>query len=633
MKTVRITTLLVVSILLTITSAVITHFAVRESSERVNIVLKTQEVIRASDAIFSQLKQTEIYYRDYILSHDSTLLKKFGETNRDIEDQLAHLQSQISDTAQIKLLQATVVPMVKEKISHLTASLKNVGTVTPHEEFNTLRQLHQYPDNLRESIARFNHQEEKLLASRMNILQKVLATQRVIRYICFVLIGITSLLALISLIKKQKQNDDLIVQLHITNATLEEKIGERTLELARKNQLTEKLNRDLQENFHTLELFFEALQVKNIKTEDTLREIKHLYDNANCGYHSLDPKGLIVRINQTELQWLGYQREEVVGKLSLGDILIAEEQAMFSTDFDQFVKDGFIRNKKNHYKRKDGTVFPVLINSSAIYDLQENFIMSRATVVDITEQEESEKKLIIFNERLKALNDEKDSFLGIAAHDLKSPLNGILGLINLLKHKTSNLTTEQQEYLRYIEQSCSNMKVMVTNLLDINRIEQGYGTLSLSHFSLRELLQQQLRMFQEPADRKNIKLVLDDSEKEIFMFSDPALVSRICDNLVSNAIKFSLPNGHVRLRPSLTEGHVTIEVEDQGPGIKKEEISLLFNKFKKLSARPTGGESSTGLGLSIVNELVHLLKGKILVDSEENVGTTFRAKIPLHSIP
>ncbi len=115
----------------------------------------------------------------------------------------------------------------------------------------------------------------------------------------------------------------------------------------------------------------------------------------------------------------------------------------------------------------------MLLNATAIFDNDDHFIMSRTTVVDITEQEEAEKRLIIFNQQLQALNEEKDNFLGAAAHDLKSPLNGILGLIQLFKRKSNNLTIEQLEYLRYVEQSCASMKLMVTNLLDIHRIEQG----------------------------------------------------------------------------------------------------------------------------------------------------------------
>jgi PAS domain S-box-containing protein len=630
MKTVRINTLLVVSIMLTITSALITHYAARESGERVEIVLETQQVIGTSESLFSQLKYAEIHYRDFLLFHDSSHIENFKTACREAEQNLRHLRQFVTDTEQLQLLEATVVPVAEEKIKRLKESIVAAVPTFTSEDLTSMRIIYPFPDSLRETLNRFTSRQQELLNARMDVLQGALSTQRKIRYICFILIGLTSALALVTLNKKEKHNIQLIKQLHTTNATLEDKINERTAELERKNLLAEKLNKDIHENFKTLELFYEALQIKNIKTQDTLREIQYLYDNANCGYHSLDAAGIVIRINQTELNWLGYKREEVVGKVALRDILIPEEYAVFDKKFDQFLKEGVVRNIKHHYQRKDGTTFPVLINSTAIYDKDNNFVMSRATVVDITDQEEAEKKLIIFNQKLKALNEEKDNFLGAAAHDLKSPLNGILGLIHLLKIKNENLTLEQREYLHHIEQSCSSMKMMVTNLLDINRIEQGYSTLNLARFSLRELLQHQVKLYKELADKKGITIVLEDNNEEIFMYSDNALVSRVCDNLISNALKFSYLRGSVWIKVMLFEQNVVIDVIDRGPGIRKEEIALLFNKFKKLSTRPTAGESSTGLGLSIVKELVQLLQGKISVISEEKVGTTFTVELPLN---
>lgn len=629
MKTGRINTLLGVSVLLTITSAIITHYAARESSERVDIILKTGEVVRISESIISQLRESEIYYRDFLLFHDATRAENFHRTTQEIEDNIHLLRSNVADSAQIHLLETTIVPVVQEKLSRLRASINVASAESTPAELNDIRKLYAYTDMLRENITRFKRGEEAMLEARMDVLQQALVTQRRIRYACFILIGITSLLALMTLMKRQREHDDLIKQLNTTNENLENKVRDRTLELERKNQLAEKLNRDLQENFETLELFYEALQVKNVKTEDTLREIQYLYDNANCAYHSIDTNGKIVRINQTELNWLQYKREEVIGKLTFKDILVPEEHAVFDKKFSQFLRDGYIRNIKYHYRRKDGSTFPVLLNATAIYDKDNNITMSRATVIDISEQEEAEKQLIIFNQKLKALNEEKDNFLGAAAHDLKSPLNGILGLINLLKKDSANLNVAQNEYIRYIEQSCSNMKIMVTNLLDINRIEQGVNSLTLAKFSLRELMQHQLQMFKEASERKNISLIFDDHDEEIFMYSDPALVRRISDNLISNAIKFSFPQGTVRVTIRPQDETVSLEVKDFGPGINKDEMPLLFNKFKRLTPRPTAGESSTGLGLSIVKELVHVLQGKIGVSSEENVGTTFTVALPM----
>jgi signal transduction histidine kinase len=314
------------------------------------------------------------------------------------------------------------------------------------------------------------------------------------------------------------------------------------------------------------------------------------------------------------------------------DILVPDETAVFKQKFHEFLTTGSLKNMKFHYRRKDGTFFPVLLNSTALYNEHGVFTMSRATVIDISEQEENAQKLIDANKKLLSLNEEKNNFLGIAAHDLKSPLNGILGLINLIKNRQDNLSVQQQEYLCYIENACTSMKVMVTNLLDINRIEQGLNTIEPMPFVLAKILEHQIKITKEHADKKSIRVVLENNNTDIIVTTDEAAFTRIVDNLLSNALKFSPPGRTIWITITQREDHVTIGFTDQGPGIKPEEIGLLFNKFKKLSNRPTAGESSTGLGLSIVRELVTLLNGKLHVTSIPDKGSTFTVELPYSTV-
>src|SRR5262249_34073243 len=149
---------------------------------------------------------------------------------------------------------------------------------------------------------------------------------------------------------------------------------------------------------------------------------KDLYDNAPSGHHSLSADGTIVRINQTELNWLGYTREELVGK-KVTEILVPEDHEKYRKNFATFYQQGFIRDLEHTFRRKDGSTFQVLLNATAMYDDNGNYVMSRAIVTDITERKKIEQKLIETNERLVTLNDEKNHFLGVTIHDLKSPLN------------------------------------------------------------------------------------------------------------------------------------------------------------------------------------------------------------------
>jgi PAS domain S-box-containing protein len=623
MKTDRINSLLIVSIMLTIISGIITYYAVKESEERVDIVLHTREVMQESSALLSLLKDAETAHRDYLLSHDSAFLKAYHTAKEQLQRRLDNFKGLVYNAGQVELLANHIEPLIHRKFH----ALELLEEADANKNLQALVLSHRQTDSLHTYLDRFNRQEEALLARRMETLQNTLSRQRKIRYMSFILIGLTSVLALITITKKQARNKELIALLNEINIHLEEKVRERTLALQQKHELAEKLNADLQNNFETLESFYRTLQVKNIKAEDTLQEIEYLYNNVNCGYHSLDSNGLIVRMNQTELNWLGYRLEEVVGKLKLEDIIAPEEVPAFREKFPVFMKTGAISNMKHHYVRKDGTMFPVLINSTALYDEHHQYIMSRATVIDISDQEEAEKKLIQANSKLLHFNEEKNHFLGVAAHDLRTPLNTILGLITLFKLKNENLTAEQLEYIQYMEKSCTSMQLLISDLLDINRIEQGLNTLHPSQVSLITLLNQQVHAFKESATKKNISLILEDSP-DVMLTTDAEALCRVFENLLSNAIKFSPQHTDVRIRVTNHLTHVRVDVIDHGPGILKEEMGMLFNKFQRLSARPTGGESSSGLGLSIVKELITTLQGKITVESEFNKGTTFTVELP-----
>lgn len=214
---------------------------------------------------------------------------------------------------------------------------------------------------------------------------------------------------------------------------------------------------------------------------------------------------------------------------------------------------------------------------------------------------------------------------------MKSPLNGILGLTNLLRLSKSNLTTEQMEYIQYIEQSSRNMQNIITNLLDISRIEQGEHKLNPEMVEISKLLKRHIQVFHNQAQQKKITLILEDNFPQTKVYKDLSSLERIIENLLSNAIKFSPQEKTVVIRVIHTETHIGFEVVDQGQGIASEDMKNIFKKFNRLNTRPTGGESSTGLGLSIVKELVQALQGEIQVDSKLNEGTRFAVTFSKHT--
>ncbi len=230
------------------------------------------------------------------------------------------------------------------------------------------------------------------------------------------------------------------------------------------------------------------------------------------------------------------------------------------------------------------------------------------------------------NKNLLAVNEEKNHFLGITTHDLKAPLTGITGLLNLMKLDSDKLTSRHLEYIQLMESTCMDMNRLITDLLDLSRIEHGNMQVNSQTVLLGKVISQLDEHFRAWAFRKNIQLIFDS--KVPGLITDHDVLVRILDNLISNAIKFSPAGKPVKIMINRDSGYVRFDVEDHGPGIKEEDKSKLFNRFQRLSARPTGGESSSGLGLSIVKDLVDLLKGTIEVNSSYGKGTIFTIRIP-----
>lgn len=236
------------------------------------------------------------------------------------------------------------------------------------------------------------------------------------------------------------------------------------------------------------------------------------------------------------------------------------------------------------------------------------------------------------NARLLRLNDEKNEFLGIAAHDLKNPLTIVMGFSDLLK--SGHIPAAQvTRVATNICKEAAKMRDLISNLLDLNAIEEGRTHLKPVPRLLSPILHEVAENHKTVAARKQISLTLQLHSNDLYAKCDCMALTQILDNLLSNAIKFSKPGSHVTTSVVTGGDHVTLNISDQGPGISEEDQKKLFQKFGKLSARPTGGESSNGLGLSIVKRLIEAMGGTIRCESRLGVGTSFIFTLPLAEPP
>lgn len=237
-------------------------------------------------------------------------------------------------------------------------------------------------------------------------------------------------------------------------------------------------------------------------------------------------------------------------------------------------------------------------------------------------------------QELLELNEMKNKFFGMAAHDLRNPITIVKGFTQLLRAGvTKDNPAAEREMLDHIEIACANMLALINDFLDVSAIEAGRLVLDRKQVNLNDYLRDLQTSNRLLAKAKNITLELDLPAESPAVWLDGNRVSQIVNNLITNAIKFSYPDSVITLRAEAGPEEVCISVTDEGQGVPEGEISKLFTEFGRTSVRPTGGEKSTGLGLAIVKRLVEAHGGRIWVESEFGAGSTFCFTIPLGPPP
>ena len=235
------------------------------------------------------------------------------------------------------------------------------------------------------------------------------------------------------------------------------------------------------------------------------------------------------------------------------------------------------------------------------------------------------------NAELTRLNELKNSFLGMAAHDLRNPLGAIRMYTDyLLESASRDLQTDHVALLNDIRGLSEFMLRMINDLLDISVIESGKLRLDLWPNDLVDLVRQIMGLNRVFAEKKGIVLTLGDAPEMCKVVFDSAKIKQVLNNLISNAIKFSHAGSEVTVFIAVDEEVVTVTVYDRGQGIPAEEMAVLFQPFAKMSVKSTAGEPCTGLGLAICQKIAVAHKGKITARSEAGVGSEFCLILPLH---
>lgn len=356
-------------------------------------------------------------------------------------------------------------------------------------------------------------------------------------------------------------------------------------------------------------------------------EISDLYNNAPCGYHSLGPDGTFLRINDTELRWLGYARDEVLGKKKWGDLLTSKGRILFRKTFSQLKKEGFTNNLEMELIRKDGTILPVLLNATSITDENGHFLMTRSTLFDITERRRLETQWSHI-EKMEAIG----TLSGGIAHDFNNILMSIQGLASLMRF---DLKPEHPHYenLQKIEDQVRNGANLTRQLLGFAR----GGKYEVKPTDINALVEKVSIMFERT--KKGIA-ISRQYQKDIWIVdADQGQIEQVLLNLFINAGQAMtdegdlylitqnvlLPDADAKLHGVKEGQYIMFSLIDNGTGMDKETLGHIFEPF--FTTKEPG--KGTGLGLASAYGIIRNHNGFITVKSELGKGSTFSVYLPV----
>ena len=253
-------------------------------------------------------------------------------------------------------------------------------------------------------------------------------------------------------------------------------------------------------------------------------------------------------------------------------------------------------------------------------------------ISDITFRKRAEEELKKSTQNLIKLNETKDRFISIISHDLRTPFSSILGFTDLLSNDDELTEEERKQYVRYIQESAKSMLSLVNSLLDWTRLQTGRIKFEPQKVDVSKIVVDSINTLAGTAIQKGIE-IRSNLNQFLYLFVDKGLINQVFNNLLSNAIKFTNRNGSIIISAKQADNSrfVQFSVKDTGVGIKKEDLTKLFNVDSKFTSEGTAGEKGSGLGLSLVKEIIEKHGGSICVESKYGEGSNFKFTLPIAS--
>ena len=369
------------------------------------------------------------------------------------------------------------------------------------------------------------------------------------------------------------------------------------------------------------------IQLEKTKNELLKSEVKYrsILENMELGLMEVDNSGIITRIYDSFNKMTGYSGNELIGKNAIDALLVKGFEEIIQREDEERLK-GHPGVYEVKIRKKNGSEIWVLISGAPFFNEKGEVIGSIGVHYDITDRKNLQNELEIAKEKAVKAQMAEKQFLANMSHEIRTPLNAIIGMSHLLAD--TDLKNDQQDYLNILSSSAGILKNLISDILDISKIDAGTLEINETAFDLQELCDVLIKTISLKNSKKSIsfKSIVSD-EINNYIVSDKQLLNQILLNLLSNAEKFT-QHGKIELHASITHESedsysVLFQVMDTGIGITQEESQKIFNKFIQANTGIRENYGGTGLGLSISQKLVKLLGGKLKVKSQPNKGSTF----------
>jgi PAS domain S-box-containing protein len=558
---------------------VLSYRASIEFEDRVESVKHTNDVQLAIAALQEKYTQTRLHWRSYLISQSPGALREFEFSSAGLQSQMHELLSMIRDN-----------PGQQQRLARARSLMEtDIGTMT---EVAALR-------------------KKGLLSSAEDILARLEAVSPSV--IAFGAVAREMFSVEKSLLEAREKQSELSAR-RLRIAMVSGSAAALAILVAAYLAL-------LRENRTRLEAQRQA--------QKSARESEDLYDNAPCGYHSVDKDGLIVKMNATLLAWLGYRKEEVVGQLRHPDLMTAESAAYFADHaFPLFKRQGWLKDIEFDYRRSDGSVLSAALNATTVYDENGNYVSSRSTTYDITARKHAEAEVRSLNatlaERaadLEAANKELESFSYSVSHDLRSPLRAIDGYSLMLQEDYGGrLDDEGRRLLGVVRENSARMATLIDDLLAFSRL--GRKPVAKAPVEMEALAREVLNDI--PRD-KAVEISVGTLPGAQ---GDRALLRQVWMNLSSNAVKYSSkhPAARIEIGGRTDDAECIYWVRDNGVGFDMRYYRKLFGVFQRLHGHDEF--PGTGVGLAIVQRVVARHGGRVWAESAPGKGASFYFSLP-----